>query len=559
MVMANTAEAACHGPELFQSRSIRELLRNYRGQMNPAPTLVPSPTAPQNLGELHDRMNDALAYALVRNQTVPSQSILATNEGNQNLTTFSSAQLLGVPTTVEVTMGRATESNVRIRYITEGGTNASCYYNKSANGTSFAFNYCAPTAYESICDGGWGLLCKTALNLGINAGDSVVARAVQLPLARANVTERLQAMISGVNNACGGLALTSVHLLQNLTCTAPNHVGLEVMGHGKYVVNGHGYAIKSPGSEIGLFVMGDNGVVEQLSVSNVAGGYGMMAYDTNGLQLVSNRFSQNLVGAYIYTDNANTTKIVVKRNDMSGNAFSALIFSGDGKQTDNPQISSNDFGNTGGYAISIDAKNASFSGAQDNYYNGSKDALYLLNGNFSVSNLDLSKSGALGPQIFADSAASLSVSNTNLTYSATAAQSQERTALHLYRVGSVNVSGLTVTNSDVAFKATTENGTSTAINLTNSTLTGATTAAVMLQSWDSTIMGKTVITGNNLSGAPANYSIWQVNNIALGAGSNILGNTLNAVFAKVAAAAPVLSGYTIQMVNGRLALVPVYK
>ena len=558
MVLANTAQAACHGPELFASKSILQLIRDYRGRLTASPTLVPSPTAPQNLGELHDRMNDALAYALNRDKTLPSFTINAANDGNQNLTTFPAAQVLGVPASVTVTAGRANESNVRIRYITEGGTNASCYYNRSANG-SFAFDFCTATAYENVCDSGWGVFCKAALNLGIDAGDTVIARAVQLPLARGNSAERLQAVIPGVNAACGGLSLTSVHLLQNLTCTAPNHVALEVIGQGKYVVNGHEYAIKSAGSEIGLFVTGDNGVVENINVSNVAGGYGMMAYDTNGLQVVNNRFTQNLVGANIYTDNVDTTNVQVQRNNMSGNAFTALIFSGDGKQTINPVIAANDFGNTGGYAVSIDAKSASFLGSQNNNFNGSKDALYLLNGNFSVSNLDLSKSGALGPQIFADSAASVTVTNTNLSYSATAQQSQERTALHLYRVGSLTVSGLTVTNSDVAVKATTENGTATSISLTNSTLTGATTAAVMLQSWDSTIFGKTVITGNNLSGAPVNYSIWQVNNVALGSGSNTLGNTLTAPV-MVAQAAPLkLVGYTISTVNGKLTLVPVYK
>lgn len=523
MVLASTARADSHGPEIFYSKSILEIVRAYRGRLTSAPTAVPSSTAPQNLGELHDRMNDALVYALNRPQLLPSFTLNATNDGRQNLNTFPVAQLLGVPAKISAVGARIAETSVRIRYLTDGGTNATCYY-KGANG-SFAFDYCTPTTYEALCDNGGGALCKAAASLGINAGDTVIARAVQLPLAKGAGTENFSAVLPGVNDACGGLALGSVHQLQNITCTDTNHVALEVIAQGNYVVDGHGYSVKSPGSEIGLFVTGDNGIVRNMDVSMVAGGYGMMAYDTNGLQLAGNRFRQNLVGANIYTDNADTSNVQVLGNDMSGNAFSALIFSGDGKQTDNPAIELNNFGNTGGYAVSIDAKNASFSDRQLNNYSGSKDALYLLNGNFTVSSLDLSKSGALGPQIFVDSAKSLNVTNTNLTYTATAATSQERTALHLYRVGSVNVSALTVKNSDVAFKATTENGVSTVIKLTNSTLTNAATAAVMLQSWDATSLGKTVITGNNLSGAPTGYNIWLVGNTALASGSSLTGNT----------------------------------
>ncbi|MGZ3668306.1 MAG: right-handed parallel beta-helix repeat-containing protein [Bdellovibrionota bacterium] len=527
MFAAQVAQATCHAPGLYEARSIRRALENSGARLSAAPTLIPSPTAPQNLGELHDRMNDALIFALSRDQTLPSFTLGATNaDGANNSHTFASATVVGIPTSIQSPSGHPTLDKVRVRYLSEGGINATCYYKAAVGG--YAFDYCTHTALEPICDKGWAGACKASMNLGINAGDVVIARAVQLPLASCGRgcagTESIQAVFPNVNSACGGLAKTNVHLLQNLVCSDPNHVALEVWG-AKNVVEGHGFAVKSAGSEIGLFISGDDTAVRNIDVSGVSGGYGMMAYDTNGLRVTSSRFRSNLVGANIYTDSVNTTNVQVLGNDMSGNAFSALIFSGDSKQTDNPIITGNNFANTGGYAVAIDAVNATFSGSQNNIYTGSKDALYLSNGNFTVSSLDLSQSGAVGPQIFVDSAKSLNVSNTNLTYTATAQQSQERTALHLYRVANVNISKLTVTNSDVAFKATTEMGTSPNVTVTGSTFTNATTAAIMLQSWDNTAFGTVTITGNVLTGAPAGYAIWQVGSTAFGAGSVLTGNT----------------------------------
>jgi len=526
MLAAQIAQAEGHAHGLFEARSIRRIVENSRG-IPAAPTAVPAPTSPQNLSELHDRMNDALIFALDRDQTLPSFTLNATNaDGAANSNTFPAATVVGVPASIQSQSGHPTLDKIRVRFLSENGINATCYYKATVGG--YAFDFCTHTALEPLCDKGWGGACKASMNLGINAGDVVIARAIQLPLASCGRgctgTENIQAVFPNVNSACGGLAKANVHLLQNLVCSEPNHVALEVWG-AKNVVEGHGFAVKSAGSEIGLFISGDNTAIRNIDVSGVNGGYGMMAYDANGLRITSSRFRSNLVGANIYTDNVNSTNVQVLGNDMSGNAFSALIFSGDGKQTDNPTITGNNFSNTGGYAVAIDALNASFSGSQNNIYTGSRDVLYLSNGNFTVSNLDLSQSGALGPQIFSDSAKSLNVSNVNLTYTATGQQSQERTALHLYRVGSVNISNLTVTNSDVALKATTEMGTSTNVSVTGSTLTNASTAAIMLQSWDNTALGKVTISGNVLTGAPAGYAIWQVGTTALGAGSVLTGNT----------------------------------
>lgn len=515
------------------NHTVRQLLRERRPNGLPAATAVPSPTAPQNLGELHERMNDALLFALSRNRELPSYTIpnVSNSANAQNKMDFGQAELLGVPGTITVSGGRAVEPVVHLRFLTGGGTDASCFY-KAGNGASantYRFNYCTTLAYEAVCSAtGIEPLCKSLLSLGIKEGDTVVAKAVQVPLSSCgrNCTGTMQLAVTlpNVNPACEGLALSNVHFLQHVQCDAPNHVGLQVFGAGN-TVDGHSYSLRSPGSEIGLFISGDDTAVRNLDVSNVGGGYGMMAYDTNSLLLFNNRFRANLVGALVYTDSVNTTGLQIQSNDMSGNAFSALILTGDGKRTDNPSIFGNSFANTGGYAVSMDADHVSISGSQNNNYNGSRGALYLMNGNFTVSNLDLSRSGATGPQIFAESAASITVSNTNLTYNTPAQSSQERTALHLYRVGSLTASKLTVAGSDVAVKVTTEQGTATKISITNSKLTNAVVAAVMLQSWDDTRFGLTTITGNVLTGAPQGYSIWQVGGVGLGSGSVISGNT----------------------------------
>lgn len=531
---AVSAQATCHEAGLFAVPSIRESVRRSRG-LPPAATAIPSPNAPQNLSELHDRMNDALVFALDRGQDIPSFTLNASAPAN--FRNFGVSELVGIPDRVTLTGGRTANPFLRVRYLTAGGLNATCYY--KAAGGGYAFDFCAASDFEPVCIRSMAP-CRGPLNLGIHAGDAVIAHQVQIPVSdcdrvgdgdddndrdyhqACSGTFSVSATFPNVNAACEGLAKGTVHFLENLSCATPNHVGLEVWAD-KASVEGHGFAIRSPGSEIGLFVVGSGTAVRNLEVSGVSG-YGLMAYDTNGFKLQNNRLRGNLVGANIYTDSATTTGLEVSGNDMSGNAFSALIFSGDGVRTDNPSISGNSFANTGGYAVAIDAQNAALNGSQNNVYSGSRGALYLSSGNFTITNLDLSRSGATGPQIFVDSAQNLSVSNVNLTYTAPALSSQEREALHLYRVGTATVSKLTVTNSDVGFKATTEMGTNTVINLTGSTLTNAKTAAVMLQSWDSTSFGKVSITGNKLTGAPAGYSIWTVGATSLGAGSVTSGN-----------------------------------
>jgi hypothetical protein len=77
----------------------------------------------------------------------------------------------------------------------------------------------------------------------------------------------------------------------------------------------------------------------------------------------------------------------------------------------------------------------------------------------------------------------------------------------------------------VAIKVGTDSGYRTAVSVTGATLTNATTAAIMLQSWDSTSLGRVTIESNDLKGAPPGYAVWQVGSTALGAGSVISGNT----------------------------------
>ncbi len=227
----------------------------------------------------------------------------------------------------------------------------------------------------------------------------------------------------------------------------------------------------------------------------------------------------------IYTDERDTTGIEVVDNDLSANAFSGLILKGDGKQTDEPLITGNNFANCGGYAIAADAKNATFSRKQKNYFKGVRSALYLANGNFVVKGLDLSGSGATAPQIFVESAKSLTVSKVNLSYSAPATSSQERVALHLYRVGEVSISGLVVNGADVGLKVATEQGTNTSLKMAGSSINHSVMAAVMLQSYDDTALGLVRIQGNDFSNNPAGYAVWQVGTTALGAGSFVGGNT----------------------------------
>lgn len=147
------------------------------------------------------------------------------------------------------------------------------------------------------------------------------------------------------------------------------------------------------------------------------------------------------------------------------------------------------------------------------------------NGEFTVKNLDLSRSGVTGPQVFVASARKFQIRKSNLSYSAPATPNQERVALHLYRVENFSARSLEINTADVAIKVATEGGMQTNANITKCSLRNSVVAGIMLQSYDTTRLGNVSIQRNDLKGNPAGYSVWQVGTTKLGAGSSIKGNT----------------------------------
>lgn len=525
-----------HKPSLFSISSIKEMCRYRRLPKHnwldgsEVPTAVPSNSAPQDLNELHERAGDAIVYALGRDKNLPTFTFTASNVGaGSNIQTFSAQQIFGLPAAMPVTSGKPQDPFVMFRLNTMSGKDATCFY--KANKSSYDFDYCTSSISEAVCSAGKASWCKgTALDLGLKATDTVIAKSISVRMnscgSKCNGNNSMQATVrlENANSACGGLALSSVHLLDNVNCTAPGNVGFEMAGK-NLTLNGYGNSIAAPNSLIGLFVTGDNNTVKNLDVSEVGGGFGLYGYNTNGINLSRNRFRANLVGVNLYNDSVDPKNVRIEENDISSNAFSGLIMAGDEKYVDQPQILGNNFMHTGGYAVSLAAKSAYFVGTQKNLFTGSKSVLYLSHGDFTVEEMNLGGTGATGPQIFVEQANSFTLSHVNLSYITGATANQERTALHLYRVGNAKLSQLIVNGADVGLKATTEQDTNTAITMSNSKITNSQVAGVMLQSFDATRFGLVKIKGNDLTKNPQNYSVWLVGESALGTGSDITGNT----------------------------------
>jgi hypothetical protein len=116
-------------------------------------------------------------------------------------------------------------------------------------------------------------------------------------------------------------------------------------------------------------------------------------------------------------------------------------------------------------------------------------------------------------------AESVSITNSNFSYTAPTTPNQERIALSLNKVKQATISGLKVNASDVAVKVTTEGGVASALTIKSSALQYSVVAGVMIQSYDATAFGNFDISNNDLRFNPAGMAIWKVNNAQVGAGS----------------------------------------
>lgn len=289
--------------------------------------------------------------------------------------------------------------------------------------------------------------------------------------------------------SCGDVITESITLGNDLNCPDTTGYALKIIGdHIK--VDGERHVIYAPRAVAGVYVQGTGVTLSSIRVQGVSGGSGVFAYDSPGLTLNQNSFSNNGTGIYLYAEKTVMKDVRVSRNTASKNTLFGIRTGQDGSGSIvDPYISGNDFSESGSYAMFIDASHDVLGLCERNNLTRSTNGIYLKGGVFLIHNLSLSREEIQKTAIFVDSAKSLTATNLDLSSVLPVDSNQERFGLNLYRVGSFAIRNLVSNHTDVGLKLDTDSGVSSHGSIRSCVFWNNAFAGIMIRSYDGTPYG----------------------------------------------------------------------
>ncbi len=298
---------------------------------------------------------------------------------------------------------------------------------------------------------------------------------------------------------CGDTITSSITLKNDLYCPDTTGSALYIIGD-NISVNGNGKKIYAPNASSGIFVQGNGNSVSGFQVNGISQGYGILAYESSGLTLSLNDFSNNLIGVMLYADQKSMSKDKVFGNVVRNSTLFAIRSGSDGAGSIiDPAISWNDFSNSGSYAMQIKASIYNISDYDYNLLFASRNGLYLSGSQINISNFSLTKHNIKETGIFIDSATNVNISGIDLSSNVTGDSNQKRMGMDLYRVQNFSINGLKSNNNDVGLKFETELGTSPHGTVSNCQFKNAVVSGVMIVSYDATSYGDLLFVNNDYS------------------------------------------------------------
>ena len=298
--------------------------------------------------------------------------------------------------------------------------------------------------------------------------------------------------------ACGDVISQSITVANDLNCS-DSGFALRIVGK-NVVINGNGRKITAPNAAAGIYVDGDNNTIANFDVQGVTQGYGLMAYNASNVKILSNNFSNNMIGIMIYADNGETASPIIMNNKAMLNSFAGVrTYYDDLGTITNPVIKGNDFRLSGEFAIYVKANTYQILCDDNNKLSGSNNGYYLKDGVFKISNLDLSDQLIYKRHFFVDSAKSIVFDSLDVSTIAPLSPSQERMGIDLYKVAKFQLKNVKAKGHDVALKLETEGGVSTEGSLTDCYFSNQSLAGVYIVSYDSTAYGTIKFTNQKFS------------------------------------------------------------
>ena len=289
--------------------------------------------------------------------------------------------------------------------------------------------------------------------------------------------------------ACGDIISQSITVANDLNCPDVTGFALRILGS-NITINGNGHKISAPSASAGIYVEGESNIVANFDVQNISSGYGLLAYNANGVKILSNNFSKNSIGIMLYTDRDVTANVLIQGNRAQSNSFAGIrTFSDKPGKIVNPTIRNNDLRFSGEFAIYVKAETYNIDGDDNNNLSGSSNGYYLKSGDFKVNDLDLSRQLINKRHFFVDSARTISFKDVDVSTFAPLNFSQERQGIDLYKVGSFKMDNVVAKNHYVGLKLETEGGVSTSGQLINCQFANQTFSGVYVISYDDTAYG----------------------------------------------------------------------
>lgn len=305
----------------------------------------------------------------------------------------------------------------------------------------------------------------------------------------------VQPVLTTIN--CGDTITQSITVANDLDCSSTTGFALKIVGDG-ITVNGNGHTIVAPNAAAGIFAQGSQITVSKFKVNGVVNGYGIMAYETPGIKITANDFSRNSVGVMVFAENLQFGAEISGNKIQASTYFGIRTYSSSGAVV-SPVIKNNDLQWSGDYALYVKASSYTLSGTDGNNFANSTNGIYLKDGVFVVKDLSLAQSLIYKRGIFADSAASVTITNVDVSSLAPFNGNYERTGIDLYRVVKFEISSVTSKNNDVGVKLETEGGVSPGGVIKCSKFSGYSFAAIDIVSYDSTQYGTVRLCGNSIT------------------------------------------------------------
>jgi hypothetical protein len=327
---------------------------------------------------------------------------------------------------------------------------------------------------------------------------------------------------------CGEILENSVSMIEDLDCRDHAGPALIIRGTNKVRLNGNGFRIFGPSSDVGVLVASDAAIIERLELQGWSQGIGIFVVDSESVVLRNNILVGQRQGIHVYAGQRNVNRLRLEGNVITDNGSVGLFVTDSGLfEVVRPVLRNNYFARANDAAIAVRAARLYINDCQGNVFRDTSTGIDFRGGRLTLENVDLSASGLLRQQVYVADATKVRVINSRFQADSPLLNTGERTGLNLYRVQHVVVRGSAFVGQDTGVKIATDNSVKTKVRAVDNQFLDNEGYALFLQSYDSTAFGRVRIKRNVFSGQGIDENIVIAAGTQIGPDSRIVDNEMD--------------------------------